>query len=60
MHSIGLEVYTPQDCKINWETFIFINCLLKLFTASKEEYIQFFIGVIDPYEMKKIKKNEYE
>lgn len=58
LHAVGLEVYNSQ-CKVNWETFIFLNCLLRLYSASKEEYIRFFIGVIDPYGIKIVKKKDF-
>ena len=59
LHSVGLEVYSP-NCMVPWETFIFINCLLKFYSASKDEYIEFFLGVFDPYNMHVIRKNDYE
>lgn len=35
--------------KIGWEKFIYLNCLLRFNTATKEEYIEFFVKVFDPY-----------
>lgn len=51
LYAIGLDVYT-STCNVNWEQFIFLNCLLKFFTATKEEYIKFFVSVFNPYDMK--------
>lgn len=59
LHAVGLQVYN-QVCNVNWETFIKLNCLLKLNTASKKEYIDFFVGVFDPYKIGVMTKNEYE
>eukprot|EP00347_Sterkiella_histriomuscorum_P016208 403354074 len=58
LHAFGLEVYN-QTCAVTWESYIFINCLLKFYSASKDEYINFFIGVFDPYKLGTIKSLEF-
>jgi hypothetical protein len=47
LKAIGTEVSYPK-AKIDWEKFIELNCLLKLNTATTEEYILFFQKVLDP------------
>lgn len=41
LKAIGIEV-SYSKAKIDWEKFIYLNCLLKLNTATTEEYIEFF------------------
>ena len=44
---------------MNWETFIYLNCLLKFYSSPNEEYIQFFVNLIDHFNKGMVPKEEY-
>lgn len=49
LSAMGIDINYDR-CKITWESFISIYCLLKLNTATPEEYIDFMCKVMDPHQ----------
>lgn len=48
LNAMGVDI-SFKHSKIDWEKFISLNCLLKFNTASLDEYIAFFVKVLDPF-----------
>ena len=46
--ALGIDLGYKR-CKIDWESFINIYCLLKFDSSSQQEYFDFMIKVFDPY-----------
>lgn len=48
IQSLGVEIEGPKP-RVSWEIFLQLNCLLNFFSSSKDQYIDFFAGIFDPY-----------
>lgn len=59
LRALGIDAGDKYG-KIGWEKFVELNCLLKLNTATLDDYIAFFQKVIDPRSQGKVPKEEYE
>lgn len=49
-----------KKSKIAWEKFIDLNCILRFNTASLDEYINFFVKVMDPFNRGLVPKEQFE
>lgn len=47
LEAMDIKVREP-NCKVDWETFIELNTLLRYETATPAEYADFFTRVMDP------------
>lgn len=56
---MGVDV-NYDKCKITWESFISIYCLLKLNSATPEEYITFMCKVMDPFKAERVPEDQYK
>ena len=59
LSAMGIDI-SYAKCKISWEQFISIYCLLKLGTATLEDYIDFMCKVMDPFNAGKVPKEQFE
>jgi hypothetical protein len=59
LSAMGIDIsYTK--CKVSWEQFISIYCLLKLGTATPQDYIDFMCKVMDPFNAGKVPQEQFE
>ena len=61
--SMGTHSYPSRlarKSKIAWEKFIDLNCILRFNTATLDEYINFFVKVMDPYNRGLVPKEQFE
>ena len=47
LEAMGIKVFEP-NVKVDWETFIELNTLLRFETATQAEYADFFARLMDP------------
>ena len=55
LEAMGIKVY-EHDAKVDWETFIELNTLLRFETATPAEYADFFARLLDPDRLGKVSK----
>lgn len=59
LQSLGVEIFGLKP-RVSWEIFLQLNCLLNFFSATKEQYIEFFAGIFDPYKRGIVPVDDYE
>lgn len=58
LSAMGIDINFDR-CKISWESFVSIYCLLKLNTATPEEYVEFMCKVMDPHQQIRVPDTQY-
>lgn len=47
LHALGIDIKNPSS-KVDWESFLFLNKLLRYSKATNEEFIEFYCKFFDP------------
>ncbi|CDW72151.1 UNKNOWN [Stylonychia lemnae] len=45
--------------KINWQTFLMYNCIMKYYTATQKQYVQFWIEFLNPDHQRTMSKEDF-
>lgn len=48
MNALGVDVKN-KNSKVDWETYLKLNKILKLGGIERDDYIDFFVRLFDPY-----------